>query len=111
MITENLIVFLVSCGSFGMFALLLCYLAAYRSKRHPAFGWWFWRLGAVPVAASAYAVYIGLTPREQIEGSSVNYGRLDFFAMLSWGLLIPMLYLAIAAIGLFALSFRRGDNE
>ncbi|MEQ1551882.1 hypothetical protein [Sphingorhabdus sp.] len=65
-------------------------------SRFPA-KWWFWRLLAAPAIGFFLSLYIILTPAElapnydpMIHG---NPGRLDFAAIVIYGLALPVLYL------------------
>ena len=95
---ERLIIALASTGCCGFLALLICQLGSRFSGRHPSFLWWFWRVGLFPMACSAYAIFIRMTPREQVIGSNIDYGFLDFIALVSWGLALPAAYLALAGV-------------
>ena len=104
---EKLITFWSSVGGMGFAAILLCSICANSSKIHPKFIWWFWRLGLLPVASSAFAFYIWLTPRASVAGSNINYGRLDFFAIISWGLFVPIMWISLVGTGLLVVRIIR----
>ena len=62
--------------------------------------WWLLRLALVPVVSFAFAGYVMATPTPlpldydpAIHG---NPGRLDFAAIVAYGLALPLAYLAIA---------------
>lgn len=62
--------------------------------------WWLLRLGLVPLICLGLACYVMATPTPipdnydpAIHG---NGGRLDFLAIMVWGLALPTIYVAVA---------------
>lgn len=62
--------------------------------------WWLFRLGLLPIIFFVLAVYVSSfpTPVPDNYDPSIhgNPGRVDFAAILAWGLLAPAIYLIIA---------------
>jgi hypothetical protein len=86
------------------------------NQRFPS-RWWLLRLGLFPLICVGLACYVMATPTPipdnydpSIHG---NDGRLDFLAIMAWGLVFPTIYLAIAfpASLAYALWKRRIDAE
>ena len=80
--------------------LLLCLVrGATFAARFPT-RWWLWRLAFVPAVCFGLAGYVMAMPaplpldyHPAIHG---NPGRLDFIAIVIYGLALPLAYLAIA---------------
>ena len=68
--------------------------------------WWLLRLGLVPLICLGLACYVMATPATiphnydpDLRG---NGGRLDFLAILAWGVVLPTIYVAAAFPASFA---------
>lgn len=93
---ENIILGAVAIGGFGWLLAAFCLVAGRFGHDRYTFLWWFWRLGLLPMISAGFAVYIYLVPRSvpvdydpTIHG---NPGRLDFLAMLFYGIGVPIAY-------------------
>lgn len=77
--------------------------------------WWLFRLGLVPFIFLGLACYVMVTPTPipgnydpDIHG---NAGRMDFLAIMAWGLVLPTIYSAVAFPVSIAYAFWRRRVE
>jgi len=79
--------------------------------RFPA-RWWLIRLGLVPLIFLGLACYVMVTPTPIPDNYDPaihpNTGRMDFVAIMAWGLVLPALYVAIAFPVSIAYALWRG---
>lgn len=79
--------------------------------------WWLLRLGFAPLIFLSFACYVMATPTPipydydpDIHG---NTGRMDFLAIMVWGLVLPTIYVSVAlpvSIA-YALWKRRANSQ
>ena len=62
--------------------------------------WWLLRLGLAPLFFLSFACYVMATPTPMpydydpdVHGDP---GRMDFLAIMAWGLVLPIIYIAVA---------------
>jgi len=67
--------------------------------RFPA-RWWLLRLGLFPLICLGLACYVMATPTpipdDYNPAIHANGGRLDFLAIMVWGLVLPTIYVAVS---------------
>jgi hypothetical protein len=78
--------------------------------------WWLIRLGLIPLICLGLACYVMATPTPIPDNYDPaiheNGGRLDFLAIMVWGLVFPMMYVAVAFLASLAYAlWKRRDRR
>ncbi|WP_394728042.1 hypothetical protein [Altererythrobacter sp. GH1-8] len=93
---DPMLVLLYAIPVATLVALITCH---FYFENELSFGWWVKRISVLPWIFSTAAIYIHLNPVEVLDWNPItdpNYGRMDFVAIMFWGIFLPLAYQAVA---------------
>ncbi|WP_417616128.1 hypothetical protein [Parasphingorhabdus sp.] len=78
----------------------ICFMANWQSKKRLGLKWWLVRVGLLPTVSVICAFYVMLTtepvPLGYLEGRDPDTGFVDFVAISLFGVIAPLLIIAIS---------------